>query len=89
MSRKQASELYTQLKGPLAVSSQGMALQECALALGNRGTCLLDEFCKVKNEDRYEIHFDVVLIEFNSPQYQILLSSSLDFPRVIILHGME
>jgi hypothetical protein len=66
-----------------------MALQGCALTLGNRGTCLLDEFCKVKNEDRYEIHFDVVLIEFNSPQYQILLSSSLDFPRVIILHGME
>jgi hypothetical protein len=84
MSRKQASELYTQLKGPLAVSSQGMAL-----ALGNRGTCLLDEFCKFKNENRYEILRDVVQIQFNSPQYQILISFSLEFPRVIILQGME
>jgi hypothetical protein len=66
-----------------------MALQGCALTLGNRGTCLLDEFCKFKNEDRYEILRDVVQIQFNSPQYQILISFSLEFPRVIILQGME
>jgi DNA replicative helicase MCM subunit Mcm2 (Cdc46/Mcm family) len=39
-----------------------MALQEGALALGDRCTCLLDEFGKVNIEDRYEMLFDVVLI---------------------------
>jgi DNA replicative helicase MCM subunit Mcm2 (Cdc46/Mcm family) len=63
-----------------------MALQGSALALGDSRACLLDEFGKVNNEDRYEIRFDV---EFNSPQYQIIISSCLDFSRVIILEGME
>jgi DNA replicative helicase MCM subunit Mcm2 (Cdc46/Mcm family) len=63
-----------------------MALQGSALALGDSRACLLDEFGKVNNEDRYEIRVDV---EFKSPQYQIIVSYCSDFSRVIILEGME